>query len=384
MIYLDSAATSYPKSPSIAEAMERFLESGTSPGRAGHRLASWAEEQVWATRTSLANLVGCRQPDRVTFSLNATMSLNSVANHLGLIGGRVLTSAFEHNSVTRPLAALEAAGRITHEVIPSSSDGPVDLDLFERALRRGDTAGVLMTWASNVSGEVLPVTEISALCREYGVFLALDAAQAFGHLPIDAAVADVVVFAGHKGLGGPQGVGGAVIGEGVSLPPLVRGGSGGRSENPEHPSWLPWSQEAGTLNGVGIAGLGAALAELDQAEIEHRSVHHGALREYFAQKLRDSEGVRPVEVGRRSPTVGVVSFTIDGMKPSSAAAVLEERFDILVRSGLHCAPLAHRTIGSSAGGTVRVSLGSRTTRSELDATIAAIRELSASVAGRMS
>lgn len=185
----------------------------------------------------------------------------------------------------------------------------------------------------------------------------------------------MVVFAGHKGLGGPQGVGGAVIGEGIMLSPWVLGGSGGRSEGLKQPRWLPWSQEAGTVNGVGIAGLGAALSEVDGAEVARRRDRIGVLRERLAVGLRKCDRVRLTELLGRTGPVGVLSFQIDGMKPGAAADLLEERFDILVRSGLHCAPLAHRTLGTGRDGTVRMSIGPRTTEQEIDMTISAIDDL---------
>ncbi|PPH77934.1 cysteine desulfurase [Rathayibacter sp. AY1D4] len=382
VIYLDSAATSFPKEHHVVDAMKSYAERGTSPGRSGHRLSAWAEGQVWAARESLADLVKCIDPERVTFSLNATMSLNAVVHHLGSIGGRVLTSAFEHNSVVRPLHAAAQEGSVRHEIIPPSTSGPFDLDRLQEELLAGGVAGVIVTWASNVSGSVLPIREISEICREAGVFIAVDGAQALGYLDVDAGLADVLVFAGHKGLGGPLGVGGAVVGEGVRLSPFVTGGSGGRSESRDHPCWLPWSQEAGTQNGIGIAGLGAALRLLDGAEIARRRRRATDLRERFVTGLSGGGAVTLIESPSAEEPVGVVSFRMNRVTPSVAASLLEERFDILVRAGLHCSPLAHETLGTGDGGTVRVSFGPRTTTNEVDLALAAVQSISSSSSER--
>jgi cysteine desulfurase family protein len=373
--YLDSAATSYPKSERVITAVTTYLRNAGSPGRSGHRLARWADEQVWAAREQLAILLNAPSPERVTFAVNATMALNAVANHLGHLGGRVLSSSFEHNSVTRPLRALETKGIIEYELVPPSRDEPLDLDWLEAQISEGGVSGVVLTWASNVSGTVMPVRDVSAVCRKYGVLFVVDAAQAAGHVPVDAPVADVLVFAGHKGLGGPQGVGGAVLGENANLEPFVRGGSGGRSESIDQPRWLPWSQEAGTMNGPGIAGLVGALSELTPASIAEDSRRVAALRERLEFDLQKIEGVTVVRHSSSTPPVGVLSFVADEITSSSFGALLEERFNILVRTGLHCAPVAHQTLGTFDDGTVRISIDAKTTLQEIDTAVDAINQI---------
>lgn len=374
-IYLDAAATSYPKQQNVIDAVVEYLQLGTSPGRSGHALARWSEERVWEARVELARLFGTDAPERVTFSQNATLSLNAVANHLANGGGEILTSAFEHNSVMRPLHAYAERGRLTHTAIPPTATEPLDLEWLEHRLRHHPPAGVVMTWASNVTGNVLPVEQVSFLCRQYGVFLAVDAAQAAGYVPVDADIADVIVFAGHKGLGGPQGVGGCVIREGTRLESFVRGGSGGKSESPTQPRWLPWAQEAGTLNGPNIAGLGAAVRELTNDEVQRRHDRSTTLRQRLVEVLDPVPGVEVVANPSSLSYVGVLSLRIASMHSTTVASILEEEYGILVRAGLHCAPMAHATLGTQSTGTVRISLGSQTTEDDVDAAASSIAKI---------
>lgn len=380
MIYLDNAATSFPKGENVVDAVTEYMKNGSNPGRSGHRLALWAEEQITIARTRVNALFRGPGPDHVAFGLNATMALNAVVNHLANRGGRVLISAFEHNSVTRPLHAALLAGKLTYEVIPPSSDSALDLDWLAQELDRGDVVGVVTTWASNVTGAVLPVAQVSDLCRAREVFYCVDAAQAAGYTDVDASVCDVLVFAGHKGLGGPQGVGGAVIGEGITLDSFVSGGSGGRSESPAQPRWLPWSQEAGTANGPGIAGLGAALGGLTAQVVHEREERLGGLRQQLVRGLSGLGDVCVIEGATGSPPTPVVSFVSEHVPSSTIGEKLEEDFDVLVRSGLHCAPLAHSTLGTISTGTVRLSLGAATDAGDIAQALAAVDEIVSSAA----
>ena len=356
-------------------AVGEYMRNASSPGRSGHRLARLADERVWAAREGLARLLGVDAPERVTFALNATMALNAAANHLGQIGGRILSSSFEHNSVTRPVRALERKGLIRYQLIPTAPDEAVDLGWLEAQLRVGDVSGVITTYASNVTGNVMPILEMSQLSREHGALFVVDAAQAVGHFPVDADCADVLVFAGHKGLGGPQSVGGAIIGEGVKLEPFVRGGSGGKSESIDQPRWLPWSQEAGTMNGPGIAGLAAATNELTQNRVASESQRVIALRAELQRGLVDLPGIAIIEHPSRIPRAGVLSFSTDQVSPSTLGSLLEEEFNVLVRTGLHCAPLAHSTMGTSDQGTIRVSIDTNNSESDISLLLEALSHL---------
>jgi cysteine desulfurase / selenocysteine lyase len=374
MIYLDHAATSHPKPDAVAAAMLRQLQSGGSPGRSGHRLARAAEEVLWNARGSAAKLFEVADPARVVFTVNATMALNIAIKGLAKPGRRVLTTAFEHNSVVRPLRALQAEG-VTHAVVAPAADAPIDLQRLEEELRRGDVGMVVVSHASNVTGAVLDLAPIRELTRQFGVALVVDAAQTAGHQRITLADADVIACAGHKGLQGPQGTGLLIVGEDVTIRPLLQGGTGGRSEG-DQPRWLPYSLESGTANAVGIAGLGAALTDL----VAEKDLTAGArtdLREQLVAGLEKIDGVRIWTWPSPLPRAGVVSVTLDGTSSTDAASLLEERHNVLVRAGLHCSPLAHRTLGTFPDGTIRFSLGHSTVAADVDAAVEAMTDLAA-------
>jgi cysteine desulfurase family protein len=374
MIYLDNAATSHPKPPEVLAAMARYLETGGNPGRSGHRLARASEDLIWDAREALSEFLGVDQPERITFAYNATTALNIAIKGLVSTGDRVLTSAFEHNSVVRPLYALREA-EVTTSTIPPAPNAPVDLDWLEAELRDPRVRLVIVSHVSNVTGAVAPVGAIHELTRRAEVPLVVDAAQSVGHVPISGDDADVLVFSGHKGLYGPQGVGGMYVSERAPVRPLMQGGTGGRSELPQQPRWLPYALECGTPNGVGIAGLAAGLRYVVKRGAEVIRAHETALREELTGRLRGIQGVRLHEWPGAEPPGPVVSVTFDGVAPGTAAELLEERHGVLVRAGLHCAPLAHRTLETIGTGTVRFSMSHLTSWSELDNLTGAVTEI---------
>ncbi len=374
MIYADHAATSYPKPPVVLEAMAKYLETSGNPGRSGHRLAKAGEGMLWEGRRAVADLIGATDPDRIIFNLNATMALNVAIQGLVRPGERVLTSSFEHNSVVRPLHALQQEG-VLWTVLRPGPDEPMDLEHLEAELRRGGVRLVVVGHASNVTGAVQPLDTIVRLTHEYGALLLVDAAQTLGHRPVRVEDADVLVFAGHKGLLGPQGTGGMHVSAAAAIRPLLYGGTGSRSESPEQPHWLPDSLEAGTPNGVGIAGLAAAVryvARQDLSAIEARELR---LRQRFVDGVRDLPDVIIHDWPSTAPPAAVVSLTVRGLLSTDAATLLEERHGVLTRGGLHCAFLSHRTLGSPADGTVRFSFASFTTDAEIDGSVNAIRDV---------
>ena len=375
MIYLDHAATSYPKPPAVLAAMRDYMETAGNPGRSSHAMAQRAEELVWDARQSIADLLGADEPDRVVFTLNATMALNMAIKGTVAPGDRVLTSSFEHNSVVRPLHAA-GADKVTWTPVPPGPDSPVNLEVLESELARGGVRAVCVAHASNITGAVAPVREIYALARRHGAILVLDAAQSAGHLPVDISMADVLIFAGHKGLFGPQGTGGMYVGAGVTIRPSLHGGTGGRSELPIQPRWLPHALEAGTPNGVGIAGLAAASRYVSDIGVDQIRSAETLLRQRLLDRLRAVDGVVVHECPTAEPATVVVSISLaDGRPVGLVAALLDERYGVQVRAGLHCAPLAHATIGTLPGGTVRFSVAHLTTPSDLDAAVAALAEL---------
>lgn len=383
LVYLDNAATSWPKPRAVEEAMVRCLrEAGGNPGRSGHRLSIEAARVIFDAREAVARLIGAPDSRQVVFTGNATEALNLAIAGVLEPGAHVITTSMEHNSVARPLRYLESQG-VGLSVIQTGPAGRVDPGAVARAMRP-ETRLVAMTHASNVIGTVQPVEEVARACRERGVLFLVDAAQTAGCYPIDVAAAgiDLLAFTGHKSLLGPPGTGGLYVREGVTLRPLERGGTGSRSELDMQPDFLPDQLESGTPNFVGLAGLGAGVGVVLEGGVE-------AIRgreEGLARKLRD--GLRAIDGvtvygpdddrhGRTVPEVGVVSFNLDGVEPSDVGYILDSEYGVLCRVGLHCAPWAHRTIGTYPRGTVRLSLGFHSTAADVAHVLGAVGEMAA-------
>lgn len=379
MIYLDHAATSYPKPAEVLRAMQEFLErAGGNPGRSGHRLSIAAGRVLYEAREAVAELFHAPDPLRVIFTSNATHALNLALYGLLQAGDRVVTTSMEHNAVMRPLRNLERRG-LEVVVVPCASDGSVDLNAMGNALTEG-TRLVVANHASNVVGTIAPVAEIAALAHRVGALLLLDAAQTAGVLPIDvqAMGIDLLAFTGHKGLLGPPGTGGLVLSETVNpdeIEPLTQGGTGSRSEYEQQPDFLPDKFESGTPNGVGIAALGAGIAWVKQRGVETIREHEVELTRLLLEGLRAMRGVTlygPPDPQRRT---AVISFTVEGRQVSEIGQRLDEEHGVLCRVGLHCAPAAHRTIGTFPKGTVRFSPGASTTPQEIEEALAALEQV---------
>jgi cysteine desulfurase / selenocysteine lyase len=379
VIYLDHAATSWPKPPQVIAAMSDYLgNAGGNPGRSGHRLSIAAARYVYDAREALAELFGAPDPLRVIFTLNVTHALNLALRGLLHPGDRVVTSSIEHNSVMRPLRELERQG-VQLALARGGPDGRVDLDAFAQAITPG-TRLVVVTHASNVMGAILPVAEIARLAHQAGALLLVDAAQTAGTLPIDivALGIDLLAFTGHKGLQGPPGTGGLVIGPGVKaadMTPLVRGGTGSRSEFEEQPDELPDKYESGTPNGVGLAGLGAGVRWVLERSVANIQAHELELATALTCGLRSIPGVTVYGPSDPAQCTAVVSCRVVGHRVSEIGLRLDDEFGILCRVGLHCAPAAHKTIGTFSEGTIRLAPGAMTTMEEIRATIAAFKEM---------
>ncbi|HAR99398.1 MAG TPA: cysteine desulfurase [Syntrophus sp. (in: bacteria)] len=379
MLYFDNAATSCPKPPETLRAMRRFMEAGGgSPGRSGHRLSIAAARVIFAAREALAGLFGVDDPLRIVLTKNATEALNIAAAGL-LPGDHVITSGMEHNSVMRPLRALEAAG-VALTVVSCSAAGELDPDDVRAAIRT-ETKAIFLTHASNVTGTIMPVAEVGRIARDHGILFCVDAAQTAGALPIDVGPMgiDLLAFTGHKSLFGPQGTGGLYIREGLEegIAPLMRGGTGSRSEFEEQPAFMPDRYESGTPNTVGIAGLAAGAGFVAEKGVDAIRRREEALTEQFLAGLRDLDGVTVYGPKAASRQMPVVSFRIVGLDPAEAALKLDERFGILSRPGLHCAPAAHRTIGTAPTGTLRFSFGYFNTEAEIRTAVEAVGRLRA-------
>lgn len=378
-IYLDHAATSYPKPPEVLEAMRLFLQdAGGNPGRSGHALSMAAGRSVFETRQSLAELFGVGDPARVIFTPSITYSINLVLCGLLRPGDRVVTTAMEHNAVMRPLRALERRGVVV-SVVPCRADGTMSrADLDARLLPR--TKLVVICHASNVCGTLMPVEDFAPLVHRAGALLLVDAAQTAGAMPLDAGRMgiDFLAFTGHKGLLGPPGTGGLVLGDRVDarrLEPLIRGGTGSESESEEQPELLPDRFESGTANGPGIAGLGAGVKLLLARGVHNIRNHGRELCRALLAGLRAIPGVTVYGTGDPQRSVAVISFTAQGLSPSEIALRLEDEFGVLSRVGLHCAPAAHRTLGTYPQGTVRLAPGHDTTLADIGYVVEAVRRV---------
>ena len=379
MIYFDNAATSWPKPPGVAEAMTHYLtEIGASPGRSGHRLAIDAARVVYSAREAVAELFQAPDPLRIVFGANVTEALNLALNGLLRPGDHVVTASMEHNSVMRPLRALAREG-VALTVAPCSPEGELDPANIEAAIRP-DTRLIILNHASNVVGTLLPVAEAGAIARRHGLLLLVDAAQTAGAYPIDmeADAIDLLAFTGHKSLYGPMGTGGLVIGERVDvgrLTPLKRGGTGSHSEHEEQPEFLPDLCESGTPNAVGLAGLGASLRWVLAQGVEAIRAREVALTGQLLAGLAAIPGV--TVHGTREPArqTATVSFNIAGLQPSEVGLRLDDEYEIACRVGLHCAPAAHRTLGTFPGGTVRFGLAAFNTAEQVATALDAVAAL---------
>ncbi len=377
--YLDNAATSWPKPEAVYQAMERFSrEIGGSPGRSAHRLSVAAARVILEARENTARLLGVSDPMRVVFTKNATEALNLAI--LGLLspGDHIVTSSIEHNSVMRPLRFLESNG-VELTAVRCSPRGELDPADVAAALRP-NTRAVFVTHASNVAGTILPVEEIGTITRERGIVLGVDAAQTAGAVPLsmEQAKIDLLAFTGHKSLFGPQGTGGLCIGPGLErrLRPLLRGGTGSRSEFEEQPDFLPDMFESGTPNTVGLAGLAAGTAMILEMGVENVRRREEILTAAFLDGLRSLNGITVYGPPAAAWRIPVVSLNVGDLSPAEVSLALDERFGILTRPGLHCAPAAHRTLKTFPDGAVRFAFGFFNDAADVTAALEALEEIS--------
>jgi cysteine desulfurase/selenocysteine lyase len=383
MIYFDNAATSWPKPPGVAEAMVHFLDQvGANAGRSGHRLSLQAGRIVYEAREAVAEILNASDPLRVVFGANVTEALNLALHGLLRPGDHVVTSSMEHNSVMRPLRAL-AAGHpgegIQLTVVSCSAEGFLDPARLEAAIRP-ETAMMVLNHASNVCGSLLPVREAGAIARQHGCLLLVDAAQTAGAYPIDVRrdEIDLLAFTGHKALGGPMGTGGLFIGERVDLDrfsPLKRGGTGSRSEREEQPDFLPDMCESGTPNVVGLAGLAAGVRWVLGQGVDAVRQHEIALTQLLIDGLREIPGVTVYGGLDATRQTATISFNVSGLEPSEVGLRLDDEYELMCRVGLHCAPAAHKTLGTFPRGTVRFGLSVFNTPGEVGAALRAVREI---------
>ena len=379
--YLDNAATTFPKPPEVAEAVAAYITGlGSNINRGCYGTAYEAENMVYETREMLCRLFHGPDCKNVIFTKNVTESLNVLLKGLLQPGDHVLVSSMEHNAVMRPLVQLEKTG-VSFSRIPCGKTGELQLDAME-GLLQPNTRAVVLTHASNVCGTVLPLEQVGAFCKEHGLLFIADTAQTAGVLDLDMEKMsmDALAFTGHKGLLGPQGIGGFVIRDELAerIEPLLSGGTGSVSHTEEVPTFLPDRFEPGTLNLPGIAGLRAGLLWLERTGIANVRAHEAALTARFLERLTplEAEGLIRI-IGRRDTEhrTGVVSIQTVDLDQATAAFELDSEYGIQTRVGLHCAPSAHKTLGTYPTGTIRFSFGWRNTAEDADAAVTALEEI---------
>lgn len=369
-VYLDNAATSFPKPPGVAEAMLHFAtQIGASAGRASSRAGQQAQAIVDRCRHNCARLLGVSDPERVVFTFNGTDSLNLAIRGLLRPGDHVVSSHMEHNSVLRPLSSLQATDRVSTTYVTAEPGGQISAESIAEALRP-DTRAVVVQHASNVTGTVHDIEAIGRVARERDVPLIVDAAQSIGHLPFDfdALPADIACCPGHKALLGPLGTGIMLLSRGIAgrLRPIRTGGTGSQSELREQPQTLPDRYESGNHNVIGLAGLEKSTAYLLERGIETIREHELSLTDRLVSGLQAQPGVT-VHRPHGDGGVGVVSFSLAAYDAHTAGMLLDEQFHIETRCGLHCSPGVHEFLGTrESGGTIRASLGPFTTADEID------------------
>jgi cysteine desulfurase / selenocysteine lyase len=383
-IYLDNAATSWPKPEAVYDAVDRYQrEVGGPNGRSGYREALEANRVVERARRGVAKLIGATDPLHVVFGCNGTDVLNLAIRGTVRPGDHVVTTVCDHNSVLRPLRALREQHDVTVTYVPCDGHGFVSPDDVRAALRP-NTRLVAVVHASNVTGAIQPIADIGTLVRESKALFLVDAAQSLGHVPIDVGHLEVDLLAapGHKGLLGPLGTGVLYLRPGVEqvLEPLRYGGTGTQSDEDRQPEVLPDKYEPGNHNMLGLAGLVAAAEFLQQQTVETIEAHHTKLASRLLEQLRAIEGVTIHGPQTTADRTSVVSITVDGYDPQELAAMLEASHRIQCRAGLHCAPRMHESLGTSAsGGTVRFSPGYATTLDDIDALTRAVEEIAGGV-----
>jgi cysteine desulfurase family protein len=372
-IYLDNAATSFPKPEPVCQGVAEYLKTAcASLSRGSHRGAVQVEEMFLETRSLLGELFNVKPEhiNRIVFASGATEALNTAVQGLLKPGSHVITSGIEHNALWRPLKMLEREGIVELSVIPCPEGHALDPEELANALR-DNTALVAVTHASNVTGAIQPIPQIGQICREAGIPLLVDGAQTGGVYPIDVDGWNIslLAFTGHKGLMGPQGTGGLYIGPELELKPLKYGGTGSASLPHEMPAWLPDRFEAGTPNGPGIAGLRAAVKFIIAEGLEQIRRHELELAVRLQQGLAEIPGVTVYGPADPAAKVPIVSCNVGGVDSEEVAYVLDEVYDIQVRAGLHCAPQAHRALGTLDQGAVRFSIGYFNTKEQIDAVL---------------
>ena len=377
-IYFDNSSTSFPKAPNVGRAMGEFIENGAfNINRGSYEGAYEAGSAVLDTREMLKDLFNCPNSKNVVFTPSVTYSLNYFIKGFLKPNDHVLVTSVEHNAVMRPLVQMKELG-LEFDVVPCDEEGSITADDFRKYIKE-NTKAIITTHASNVCGTIIPIEEIGALCKEKGLVYAVDTAQTAGILNIDMQKAniDFLAFTGHKGLLGPQGIGGFISSDKLEglIYPIISGGTGSLSDSEEMPDFLPDRFESGTLNLPGIIGLHQALVYLKEAGIDNMRNEKMEITKYFLDKVKEIEGAKVAGKKTVEGRLGVVSIDFEGFDNSIVSFYLSSKYKIMTRVGMHCAPRAHQTLNTFPQGTVRFSFSHFNTEEEVDICIDAIKTI---------
>lgn len=375
MIYLDNAATTLHKPQGVAEVMIQALTTLGNSGRGAHEATLDASRMIYGTREKLAELFHISDPMRIAFTCNATESLNIAIQGILKPGDHVITSVCEHNSVLRPVYLMAKQG-VTYSMIQADQKGVMQYDQLPQLLKK-ETKAIVITQASNLTGNVTDLKKISDFAKANGLLLIVDASQTAGCIPIDVQELgmDILCFTGHKGLMGPQGTGGIYVRDGIKTAPLKVGGSGVKSFDKEHPDTMPTALEAGTLNGPGIAGLGAAVSWILDRSVERIHEKEMALAKHFLKGISEIPGITVYGDTDAKLRTAIVSLNLGENDSAEVSDWLWKDYHIAVRAGAHCAPLMHKALGTEQQGAVRFSFSYFNTEKEVDMAIKALKEL---------
>lgn len=377
-IYFDNGSTSWPKAPGVAECMQEILLNGAfNINRGNYEGAYEMEEIVLDTREQLARIFHAKNSKGVIFTPSVTYSINFFLKGFLRTGDHIIVTGLEHNAVMRPLRQLQDIG-VAYSIAPTDCEGNLDPKDLEKLIR-DETKAVLAIHASNVCGTIVPIEKIGEICRRHGLIFAVDTAQSAGTIEIDMEKCEIdfLAFTGHKGLLGPQGIGGFLISERLDrkMSPLIAGGTGSQSDSPTMPNSLPDKYESGTLNLPGIVGLHAALSYIEEKGVEEIHREKMELTGYFLEKVKQIPEVKIIGRQDLENRVAVVSLDFQTIDNAVAAFELEQMCGVMTRVGLHCAPVAHQSLGTFPGGTVRFSFGASNTKEEIDRCIDTIYKL---------
>lgn len=375
MIYFDNAATTMHKPACVVQAVAEAMCSLGNSGRGVHSGALSASRIIYDTRAALAQLFGAESPERIAFTANSTESLNIAIKGVLNPGDHVITTALEHNSVLRPLFELEDRG-VELTILPADAMGNILYEDFEKEIRP-NTKAIVTTHGSNLTGNLLNIQQIGSIARKHGLIYIVDASQTAGVFPIDVQQMhiDILCFTGHKGLLGPQGTGGIYVREGTEVRPLLSGGSGVQTYLRSHPPQMPTALEAGTLNGHGIAGLGAAIRYLQETGLDVIRGKEQELMRMFYDQVREIPGITVYGDFTARDRCAIVSLNIRDYDSGEVSDALSDRYGIATRPGAHCAPLMHKALGTVQQGAVRFSFSHFNTKEEIEIAVSALQEL---------